>query len=175
MGPDPTWIWTAWSYISQQTQNCTWIKGIEFTWSYSIKNKQNTIQYFVNYNASLYEPSPKIQLLESGDANDYDVELPIAHRKGIKSCTQHPINRYVFYSHLNRKYRCFILSFFSSMICRVCWKKDPTWRKLYLKNEMWEVVPIPKNAHLIGFKWDFYRMLQGLLSCKRIQRMWLTI
>lgn len=62
------------------------------------------------------EPSPEIQLLESGDAKYPDTELPIAERKESRSCTQHSINKYVSYPKFSRKYKCFILSLSSSVI-----------------------------------------------------------
>ena len=52
---------------------------------------------------STSEPVPDPQL-SPPEANQ-SLELPIAQRKGIRSCTSHPTQRYISYSNLSTKYR----------------------------------------------------------------------
>ena len=42
-----------------------------------------------------------------------DLDVPIALRKGIRSCTQHPISSYVSYYHLSLVVRAFLVNFSS--------------------------------------------------------------
>lgn len=37
-----------------------------------------------------------------------DSDLPIAHRKGVRGCTKHPIERYVAYGKLSPSYKAFV-------------------------------------------------------------------
>ena len=37
-----------------------------------------------------------------------DLDIPIATRKGVRSCTQHPISKFVSYSRLSPPYKTFV-------------------------------------------------------------------
>ena len=39
---------------------------------------------------------------------DSDLDVPIAVRKGVRTCTQHPISNFVSYNHLSPSYRAFL-------------------------------------------------------------------
>ena len=39
-----------------------------------------------------------------------DSDLPIAHRKGVYGCTEHPIQRYVAYGKLSPSYKAFVMN-----------------------------------------------------------------
>ncbi|XP_049935028.1 retrovirus-related Pol polyprotein from transposon RE2 isoform X2 [Nymphaea colorata] len=91
-------------------------------------------------------------------------ELPIAVRKGTRSCTSHPIQRFVSYAKLSKNYKCFITSLSKSVIprCVEDAREDPKWLQAMTeemdalaKNDTWEVVDIPKGTHLVGSKWVF--------------------
>ncbi|KAJ7969877.1 Retrovirus-related Pol polyprotein from transposon TNT 1-94 [Quillaja saponaria] len=41
-----------------------------------------------------------------------DINLPIATRKGVRACTQHPISNYISYDSLSPSYRAFVSSLF---------------------------------------------------------------
>ena len=47
------------------------------------------------------EPSPQF---------DPTLNLPIAHRKGVRSCTQHPLRSCISYSNLSPKFQAFVTS-----------------------------------------------------------------
>ena len=51
--------------------------------------------------------TPSTLLLEQGD-----LDLPIALRKGVRSCTQHPISHYVSYDCLSLVARAFVTNGF---------------------------------------------------------------
>ena len=91
-------------------------------------------------------------------------DLPIALRKGIHSCTQHPITRVVKYDHLC----CFMKALVSNLaevempktIEEALLKKE--WKntveeemKALEKNGTWEVVSKPRDVIPVGSKWAF--------------------
>ena len=49
-----------------------------------------------------------------------DLDIPIALRKGNRSCTGHPISKFVSYDHLNFTFRQFALSVSSEYIPKAC-------------------------------------------------------
>lgn len=67
------------------------------------------------------------------------IEFSIVIWKRIRSCTQHPIIRHMYYSKLSESYECFISSFSSCVIpmcveeAKECWRKvikggeSPSW------------------------------------------------
>ncbi|KAF3787415.1 Copia protein [Nymphaea thermarum] len=98
------------------------------------------------------------------DPSPMNEELPIALRKGTRSCTSHPIQRFVSYAKLSKDYMCFITSLFMAVIPRSVEdaREDPKWLQAMTeemdaleKNNTWEVVDIPKGTHLVGSKWVF--------------------
>ena len=54
-----------------------------------------------------FSPPP---IVPAASAPDDDSELPIATRKGKRSCTFHPIASHVSYDHLSLSYRAFVTS-----------------------------------------------------------------
>ena len=64
---------------------------------------------------SHFDPSPEISALEPSlglapivSAQDLDLDLPSALRKGTRACTKHPISKYISYSNFSDNYRAFI-------------------------------------------------------------------
>lgn len=55
---------------------------------------------------------------EQGIPSSSDLHLPIAHRKGVRFCTQHPIANFVSYDQLSPKSKAFALSLSSIFISR---------------------------------------------------------
>ena len=45
---------------------------------------------------------------EAFDINASDTNIPILKRKRVRTCTQHPIERYVSYEKLSQNYRFFV-------------------------------------------------------------------
>ena len=42
---------------------------------------------------------------------DSDLHIPIAHRKGVRDCKKHPINRFVNYEILSPNFKAFTANF----------------------------------------------------------------
>ncbi|KAF3772830.1 Uncharacterized protein EJ110_NYTH56868 [Nymphaea thermarum] len=106
-------------------------------------------------------PNPAISLDDPSPSNE---DLPIALRKGTRSCTSHPIQKFVSYAKLSLDYKCFITSLSQVVIPRSVddAKNDPKWLHAMTeemgalaKNKTWEVVDIPKGTHLVGSKWVY--------------------
>jgi hypothetical protein len=71
-----------------------------------------------------------------------DTSLPIAQRKGVRSCTHHPISDFVSYQHISSSYHFFVskLSFVSVPRNLQEALSDPKWRaamqKLFTKTRL---------------------------------------
>ena len=97
---------------------------------------------------------------------DSDLNVPIAVRKGVKACTQHPISNFVSYSHLSPSYKAFL-----SKIASVCVPNnvqealaDPKWKhamiekmKALHKNGTWELTEVPTGKRTLRCKWACIR------------------
>lgn len=91
-------------------------------------------------------------------------ELPIAQRKGVRSCTLHPIDRFVSYHALSQPYKVFLSNLSSVTAPKNINEamKDPAWRDAILeemkaleKNKTWEVTSLPNGVVPVGCKWVF--------------------
>lgn len=88
-----------------------------------------------------------------------DLDAPIALRKGVRTCTKHPISQFVSYSHLSPSYRAFVSSL-SSVSIPQDWKEAitlPKWKEAMVeemtalkKNGTWELVSLPKGKRSVG-------------------------
>jgi hypothetical protein len=90
-----------------------------------------------------------------------DMSLPIAQRKGVRSCTHHPISDFVSYQHLLPSYRSFVSKLSSVSIPRNLQEalNDPKWRiamqeemKALHKNKTWDLVNLPNGKKVVGCK-----------------------
>ena len=64
-----------------------------------------------------------------------DLDVPIAVRKGIRSCTQHPMSNFVFYDHLSSSMRALVTNLSGVKIpntIQEAWK-DPNWKKVVVE------------------------------------------
>ena len=95
------------------------------------------------------------------DINTANTDIPIAKRKGVRTCTQHPIERYVSYGKLSQNYRSFIAVVDSVEIPRTIQEalQRPEWAaavmeevQALVKNGTWEVTTIPKGKITVGCK-----------------------
>ena len=62
-----------------------------------------------------FEPNPDSKEINSGNNEPIsseldDLDLPIVKRKGVRSCTNHPIYNYISYKNLSPGYQTFISS-----------------------------------------------------------------
>ncbi|OIT21742.1 hypothetical protein A4A49_58190, partial [Nicotiana attenuata] len=104
-------------------------------------------------------PSSAVETSSTGELSTFPSELdvPIAHRKGVRSCTKHPLSNFVSYNSLSPSYRAFALSIFSVSIPQN-WREafaDSKWKQAMIeemkalsKNETWDLVTSPLNKWL---------------------------
>ena len=115
-------------------------------------------------------PSPVSDSPADSSGNDSfpivvnDLDIPIAHRKGVRTCTQHPISQFVSYSRLSPSYRAFVSSLSSisipqhwqEAILKSEWKEAMVEEmKALKKNDTWELVTLPNEKKPVGCKWVF--------------------
>ena len=80
-----------------------------------------------------FEPKPVPTVL----AQNHDLNLPIALRKGTRACTKHPIAKYISYDNLSENYRAFTTNISKLVIPRNIQEAldEPSW-KLAVFEEM---------------------------------------
>ncbi|KAA0052320.1 reverse transcriptase [Cucumis melo var. makuwa] len=75
----------------------------------------------------------------TGKLDEYDpsLDIPIALRKGTKSCTKHPIYNYVSYDNLSLQFRAFIASLDSIIIPKNIYTalECPEWKNAVMEDE----------------------------------------
>ena len=93
-----------------------------------------------------------------------NMSLPIAQRKGVRSCTHHPVSNFVSHQHLSSPYRSFVSKLSSLFVPRNLQEAlgDPKWRtampeemKALHKNKTWDLVKLPNEKKVVGCKWVF--------------------
>jgi hypothetical protein len=93
-----------------------------------------------------------------------DTSLPVAQRKGVRSCTHHPVSDFFSYQHLSSPYRSFV-SKLSSVSVPINLQEAlnyPKWRiamheemEALHKNKTWDLVKLPNGKKVVGWKWVF--------------------
>ncbi|KAA0059998.1 putative polyprotein [Cucumis melo var. makuwa] len=98
------------------------------------------------------------------DEYDPALDIPIALRKGTRSCTKHSICNYVSYDNLSPQFRAFTASLDSTIIpkniytaleCPECKNAVMEEMKALEKNRTWEICALPKGHKTVGCKWVF--------------------
>ncbi|KAA0061289.1 hypothetical protein E5676_scaffold39G00350 [Cucumis melo var. makuwa] len=98
------------------------------------------------------------------DKYDPPFDLPIALRKGTRSCTKHSISNYVSYENLSPQFRAFTASLDSTTIPKNIYiaLECPEWKNAIMeemkaleKNNTWEIYALPKGHKPVGCKWVF--------------------
>uniref|UniRef100_A0A2N9FPR9 Integrase catalytic domain-containing protein n=1 Tax=Fagus sylvatica TaxID=28930 RepID=A0A2N9FPR9_FAGSY len=107
--------------------------------------------------ASSFEDSPPPQ-------STSDLDLPIAIRKGKRTCTEHPISNCVSFDHLSPSFKAFSLSL-SSLVVPKSYREalsHPGWRKAMEEemhalelNHTWDLIPKPAGTSIVGCRWVF--------------------
>ena len=109
------------------------------------------------------EQHPKDTLSKDNLEQD-NLDVPIALRKGVRTCTQHPIANYVNYERLSDQYKESTIK-----IDKVDIPKDiksalrvPEWKTAVLEemkaltsNNTWDIVVLPEGKKVVGCKWVF--------------------
>ena len=93
-----------------------------------------------------------------------DSTLPIALRKGVRRCTDHPIGNYVTYEELSPSYKAFATSLDDTQVPNTIQEafKISEWKKVVQdeidalkKNGTWTITDLPVGKRLVGYKWIF--------------------
>lgn len=93
-----------------------------------------------------------------------DLDLPIAIRKPIRSCTKYPLSNYVSYSKLSSSFAAFTSKLSTVEIPKNIQEalKIPKWKEAVLeemraleKNQTWRVMTLPTGKNTVGCKWVF--------------------
>lgn len=93
-----------------------------------------------------------------------DLDVPIALRKGIRSCAQYPISNYVTYDRLSPSLRAFVTNLSGVQIPKNIQEalEDSQWRQAVMEEMSaleqmgtWELVQKPKGKVPVGCKWVF--------------------
>lgn len=128
------------------------------------RNKQVTNSHHSQEANPVIEPS---QLKDSGTLlsnTQSDLDIPIALRKGRRSCTQHPISNFISYAKLSSPFKAFTTSLSDIVIPRNINEalSTPQWKTAVLEemkaleqNDTWRLVELPPNKKIIGCKWVF--------------------
>ena len=91
-------------------------------------------------------------------------DLPIALRKGKRSCTDHPLSKHLSYGKLSQKQKSFVSEVTNIFIPKNIQEAldDPDWTLAVMeelnaleKNGTWNLVNLPKGQKLVGCKWVF--------------------
>ncbi|RVW15332.1 Retrovirus-related Pol polyprotein from transposon TNT 1-94 [Vitis vinifera] len=109
------------------------------------------------------QPGNTIYDLNSNNDLD-DLDQPIALRKGVRSCTQHPISNHVSYGKLSHNFQAFITSLEDDRIPSNIQEalQQPEWKtavqkeiQALEKNGTWEISELPEGKRPVGCKWIF--------------------
>ena len=92
------------------------------------------------------------------------LNMPIAWRKGVRSCTQHPIGNFISYDKLSPTFRAFTSNITKIQVPRDIQEafKYPKWKavvdeevRALAKNGTWEITDLPRGKKPVGCKWIF--------------------
>ena len=92
------------------------------------------------------------------------LNMPIACRKGVRSCTQHPIGNFISYDKLSPTFRAFTSNIIEIQVPQNIQEafKYPKWKvvvdeqvRVLAKNGTWEITDLPRGKKPVGCKWIF--------------------
>jgi len=93
-----------------------------------------------------------------------DLDIPIALRKEVRSCTKHPISNYLGYLNLSHQLKAFTVSIDDVMILRDIYHalQNKKWKTAVMDemqtleaNKIWDIVRLPNGNKIVGSKWVF--------------------
>ncbi|RVW40614.1 Retrovirus-related Pol polyprotein from transposon RE1 [Vitis vinifera] len=140
---------------------------------------QSTCGQYIDSNSSL--PEENIGEDRAGEVlipSIDDSTLPIALRKGVRRCTDHPIGNYVTYEGLSPSYRAFATSLDDTQVPNTIQEalKISEWKKAVQdeidaleKNGTWTITDLPVGKRPVGCKWIFTIKYKADGSVEKIQ------
>ena len=126
-------------------------------------------------------PSNSDNQLDSTEKSDdlsADLYLPIALRKGKRSCTNHPISNHLSYRKLSQSHEAFVSKVTNVFVPKNIEEAlaDSGWRAAVFeeiealnKNGTWDLVEAPKGKKLVGCKWIFTVKFRSDGSVERLK------
>ena len=93
-----------------------------------------------------------------------NLDIPIALRKGVRSCTEHPIAKQVSYHRLSKSHNAFTTKISHLFIPKTIPEalKNPDWKSAVLEemnalrnDRTWKLVDLPREKKIVGCKWVF--------------------
>ncbi|RVW43757.1 Retrovirus-related Pol polyprotein from transposon TNT 1-94 [Vitis vinifera] len=134
---------------------------------------ENSTQEYQFWDLESFKPGPNPSKLPGNNAPDGTVDselendilnMPIAWRKGVRSCTQHPIGNFISYDKLSPTFRAFTSSITEIQVPQNIQEafKYPKWKaavdeevRALEKNGTWEITDLPRGKKPVGCKWIF--------------------
>ena len=108
--------------------------------------------------------SPDTSPIVEPTSQTNDLDIPIALRKGTRTCTKYPIQKFVSYSKLSPSFLAFTKKLSEEEIPNSIHEalSVPRWKNAVLeemralrKNQTWEIVSLPKGKEPVGCRWVF--------------------
>ena len=105
---------------------------------------------------------PNDNITETLEQNDYDV--PIAIRKGTRTCTKHPLHLFMSYQNLSHNHKAFLTSLNTVPIPKTLSEalENENWKnpmkvaiEALEKNKTWDLVRLPRGKKPVGCRWVF--------------------
>ena len=93
-----------------------------------------------------------------------ELDIPVALRKGTRSCTKHPISNFLCYDHLSNPLKALVTHLSATEVPNTIqealskeeWSKAVTEEMEALKkNKTWEIMKKPVDKRTVGCKWVF--------------------
>ncbi|CAM8937083.1 unnamed protein product [Rhodiola kirilowii] len=120
--------------------------------------------YSRRQNPPASDPVPEsVSQVDPPESTPPDSDLPIALRKGKRSCT-YPISAFVSYNHLSPSSKSFIASLDSTVVPKTLTEalSHPDWRNAMIEemnaldaNCTWDLVSLPVGKKCIGCRWVY--------------------
>ncbi|RVW20625.1 Retrovirus-related Pol polyprotein from transposon TNT 1-94 [Vitis vinifera] len=161
-------------YSSNQKGGRIQLRNINFgILSHSEHIQEETEERALSQQTHEAEPGPNPSKLPGNNAPDGTVDsklendilnMPIAWRKGVRSCTQHPIGNFISYDKLSPTFRAFTSSITDIQVPQNIQEafKYPKWKaavdeevRALEKNGTWEITDLPRGKKPVGCKWIF--------------------
>ena len=147
-------------------------KGLVYSKDYQAQKRATVLQHHQESNQRLdheinndSSKIPHSNLPGNSVSNSSSqLDLPIALRKGVRSCTKYPLSNFVSYKNVSSPYLSFISQVSSVVIpnnvqeaLNVLEWKEAIFEevKALEKNATWETVDLPHGKTIVGCKWVF--------------------